>query len=145
MWNYNYYDDNELYHHGIKGMKWGVRRTPAQLGHDTGKIDLQKTKKKVDAANTIVNETRNINNNVSKKQAKKVQKQKMSEVKSMSDQELRERVNRLNMEQQYIRMSSEQMNAGRANINSVLNNVGTVVNVASSALAIAVAIQKLKG
>lgn len=145
MWNYNYYDDNELYHHGIKGMKWGVRRTPAQLGHDTGGVDLQKAKKKVDAANTIVNETRNINNNVSKKQAKKVQKQKMSEVKSMSDQELRERVNRLNMEQQYIRMSSEQMNAGRANVNSVLNNVGTVVNVASSALAIAVAIQKLKG
>ena len=145
MWNYNYYDDNELYHHGIKGMKWGVRRTPAQLGHDTGGVDLQKAKKKVDAANTIVNETRNINNNVSKKQAKKVQKQKMSEVKSMSDQELRERVNRLNMEQQYMRMSSEQMNVGRANVNSVLNNVGTVVNVASSALAIAVAIQKLKG
>ena len=145
MWNYNYYDDNELYHHGIKGMKWGVRRTPAQLGHDTGKIDLQKTKKKVDAANTIVNETRNINNNVSKKQAKKAQKQKMAEVKSMSDKELRERVNRLNMEQQYMRMSSEQMNVGRANVNSVLNNVGTVVNVASSALAIAVAIQKLKG
>ena len=145
MWNYNYYDDNELYHHGIKGMKWGVRRTPAQLGHDTGGVDLQKAKKKVDAANTIVNETRNINNNVSKKQSKKVQKQKMAEVKSMSDKELRERVNRLNMEQQYMRMSSEQMNVGRANVNSVLNNIGTVVNVASSALAIAVAIQKLKG
>ncbi len=24
---------NELYHHGIKGQKWGVRRTPEQLGH----------------------------------------------------------------------------------------------------------------
>lgn len=143
MWEYNYSD--ELYHHGIKGMKWGVRRTPAQLGHDTGGVDLQKAKKKVDAANTIVNETRNINNNVSKKQSKKVQKQKMAEVKSMSDKELRERVNRLNMEQQYMRMSAEQMNVGRANVNSVLNNVGTVVNVASSALAIAVAIQKLKG
>jgi hypothetical protein len=144
MWNFNY-NNNELYHHGIKGMKWGVRRTDAQLGHDTGKIDLQKTKKKVDAAGTIVNETRNINNTASKKVQKKAQKQKLSEAKTMSDQELRERVNRLNMEQQYVRMSAEQINAGRSNVSSVLNNVGTAINVASSALAIALAIQKLKG
>lgn len=24
---------NVLYHYGVKGMKWGVRRTPEQLGH----------------------------------------------------------------------------------------------------------------
>ena len=141
MWNYN----NELYHHGIKGMKWGIRRYDAQLGHPTGKIDLKKTKNKVDAAGTIVNETKNINNTASKKAQKKAQKQKLSEAKTMSDQELRERVNRLNMEQQYVRMSTEQINAGRSNVSSVLNNVGTAINVASSALAIAVAIQKLKG
>lgn len=32
MLRYNY---NYLEHHGVKGMKWGVRRTKAQLGYRT--------------------------------------------------------------------------------------------------------------
>jgi hypothetical protein len=144
MWNFNY-NNNELYHHGIKGMKWGVRRTDAQLGHDTGKIDLQKTKKKVDAAGTIVTESQNINKKVSSKKQRKMQKQQVQTAKAMTDKELRERVNRLNMEQQYARLSTEQMNAGKVNVDKVLAEVGTAVAVTNSVLAIALAIQKLKG
>lgn len=36
----NYY----LMHHGVKGMKWGVRRTPAQLGHKPSIGTRAKTK-----------------------------------------------------------------------------------------------------
>ena len=46
---------DELYHYGVKGMKWGVRRTPAQLGH-TGK-----RKKKS-------------NNNIDREEAKRIVK-----------------------------------------------------------------------
>ena len=40
MWSYNY--SNELYHYGVKGMKWGVRRSPVQLGHDVRQKRLAK-------------------------------------------------------------------------------------------------------
>ena len=29
--------ENCIYHYGVKGMKWGVRRTPEQLGHNRKK------------------------------------------------------------------------------------------------------------
>lgn len=38
-------DNNSLEHYGIKGMHWGVRRTPEQLGHKKARV-LRKYKKK---------------------------------------------------------------------------------------------------
>ena len=40
-------DNNELYHFGIKGMKWGIRRTPIQLGHATKNKNQRKNDKQV--------------------------------------------------------------------------------------------------
>lgn len=36
---------NEMYHHGVKGQKWGVRRTPKQLGYTEGGSDPRQAKK----------------------------------------------------------------------------------------------------
>lgn len=137
MWQYN---DNELYHYGVKGMKWGVRRTPEQLGYD-----LKKAKKKTEAASTVVRETQNIRSQTSKIKSNKSRKQARAEASKMTDQELRERVNRLNMEQQYANLSASQVSAGRSRVDSTLNTVGTAIALTNSALAIALAIKQLKG
>lgn len=44
MWEYIPYD--ELYHHGIKGMQWGVRRSQSTLDRLAGRVNNTKEKEK---------------------------------------------------------------------------------------------------
>lgn len=48
-------EDLELYHYGVKGMKWGIRRTPEQLGRKINKLDNKNAKltKKLNPNDTI--------------------------------------------------------------------------------------------
>lgn len=135
MWQYN----DEMYHHGVKGMKWGVRRDRSK----GGSVDLKTAKKKTEAAGTIVRETSNVRGHVNKKVNAKNRKQQAELASQMTDQELRERVNRLNMERQYVNLSTEQMNAGRSRVDSILATAGTAITVTNSALAIALAVKQL--
>lgn len=90
---------SELSHHGIKGMKWGVRRTPEQLGHTPAE--------KQEHA-----DYRNAHDRKS--------------VKNMSDTELRNRLNRLNMERQYSQMNPSSVERGNRAIKSALAVIGSV-------------------
>lgn len=86
--------DYELYHHGVKGMKWGVRRTKAQLGHKVKKF-VKKTKK-------------SINNAVEKRKAKEAEKKKASKsIHELSEAELKERINRLTLEKDYLDLKAK--------------------------------------
>lgn len=81
--------NEELYHYGIKGMKWGVRRTPEQLGHATANKQGSGEKKPAKAPEK-------------KSPGKSVRK-----TSSLSDDELQRRINRLTMEKKYDELVKE--------------------------------------
>lgn len=85
-------DNNELYHYGVLGMRWGIRRTPAQLGHKT--TNKKKKPLSLFGKKKKRNTKKNKNNNVDTKPKKK-------KVSEMSDEELQTRINRMRLEQTY--------------------------------------------
>lgn len=145
---------NVLYHHGVKGMKWGVRRSDRSTGGSGGASSRRKgvtaneirtIKKSVDSTNQAVTEARNINRSMSKNAAGKVRAQANAEMSTMSDKELRERVNRMNMERQYADlMESKYVSSGHARTEKILSNAGAILTIGSTALSIALAIKQLK-
>lgn len=108
--------DKELNHHGIKGMKWGVRRTDAQLARARGSFTS-----KVTAA-------------AAKKKSEQAAKKRT--VKDMSDDELRQKLNRLRMEDEYRRLSSNDVAKGKSFVEKAIKTTATLAAVSGTAITV---------
>lgn len=120
--------ETELYHYGVKGQKWGVRRTPEQLGHkrETGKkiaraasSIAKSAAKKFSEGRTARAEKKARQNEI--KKTKSIKKKKISE---LTDDELRERIARLELEKRYKDLSPKQTHRGRDFVMNVLETSG---------------------
>jgi len=157
--------EDELYHHGIKGQKWGVRRyqnadgslTDAGLKRYNSELislpekrrasytadpnkwvtdDLKRKRDIINQSNQIVRNLSEANNKLNKPKPKATKRVDLS---SMSDEELRAVVNRKNLERQYLAATAEKqtVSKGKETVSKILDTAGTALTVSSSVVGLA--------
>lgn len=101
--------DDILAHYGIKGMRWGVRRSKAELSGAPEPITINaKPGKKI-----VTSGGKNQPVSEDAKQAAVIkQKARASGAQSLSNDEMRILVNRMNLEQQYFKLNPKQVSLG---------------------------------
>ena len=150
VWNSPY-----LGHYGVKGMKWGVRKDRTRLGARKGKINKEQVssyarkaftpgpKAKPSPAEKIANSSRNAVDPV-KNIVRATNTKNRPDVSKMSDEELRKRINRLEMERRYETLVNSDLSPGRRKAMNILDVVGGVLAISASAATIATAIYQIK-
>lgn len=100
-----------LMHHGVPGMKWGVRKTPERSSRP-----FFKRKKKVS------NQFRFLRRRPTKPRTQTSRNLSKREIKNMSDEDLNKQVNRLQQEQKLQNLQNQTRQKGKSMIAEILTN-----------------------
>lgn len=136
---------------GKKGQKKKIKMDPLL----DRSIKKGKDKSPVSAAEEITKGARNTVGDVSNvardiadlKQAKKNAERRLesqSKAKKMSDEDLRKKINRLNLEKQYSDLTSRDVDLGRQKLDLVLDTTISIANIAATAASVASIIWMIK-
>ena len=143
-------EDNELYHYGVKGMKWGIRRTPAQLGHKTA----SKKKETSSEPGAVKKATKKVGEAISDKRAaskqkkaaekevKAQQKRRKKPISEMTDDELQSEISRLELEKRYRDLSPKQKSSGKDFVVDVLKASGKNIATQTATYVMGTAVNK---
>ena len=119
MENISVVHDDTLEHHGIKGQKWGVRRYQNEDGTRTAAGKKREQSRSNESAHDDYNKAHS-----------------GKSVKNMSDAELRNHLNRLQMEKQYSQLTNSDTSKGKKFVSDAMKVATTVATVSTTALTI---------
>lgn len=112
----------ELYHAGIKGMRWGIRRyqnadgslTPAGRAHYRAKEERRAIKEEVRAERRA-----------RKAEVKSIKSRQGRDPRDMTDDELRKAVERSRLESEFNRLNPKSVSAGRKFVEKLIDQGGS--------------------
>lgn len=109
-----------LVHYGVLGMKWGIRRSPAELARARGERAPKSAKKKTSffSKKTVKKTSRNKKEETSKDAEK--EKSKKKSVSEMTDDELTSAIRRLDLERRYRELNPKKVTLGKKIVDNVI-------------------------
>ena len=131
---------SEMNHSGIKGMKWGVRRFQNADGTLTAA-----GKERYSSGGDGSSKDSTSGNKTVEEHPDHAKTHDNKPVESMSDAELRERLNRIDMEQRYNKANPANVKRGKELFDKALKVATTASTVIGTGVAIAVNVDKIIG